>query len=600
MIFYQIKPLDPNAHLFQVKLLLNDPVGSGQIFSLPNWIPGSYMIRDFARNIVQIRASTDDGKPVNLVKLDKNHWQAESVPGTLMLEYEVYAWDLSVRAAHLDNVHGFFNGTSVFLSVEGTQDQPISVEILAPDGKRHNGWKLASSLTPIEIDENGFGKFSASNYDELIDHPVEMGCFTRITFDACGVPHDVVLTGKFDADLDRLGSDLKIICEHHIRFFAEPAPMDRYLFLVMIVGKGYGGLEHRASTSLLASRKHLPAKKTVDINDDYLEFLGLCSHEYFHTWNVKRIKPAVFVPYQLNNESYTQLLWAFEGITSYYDELALVRCGLIDQQRYLTLLGKTITRVYRGKGRLKQSIAESSFDAWSKFYKQDENAPNAIVSYYVKGALVALLLDCEMRRQSGGSVSLDDLMKRLWQRWQDTGNGVGELEIEQTATDLLGKPLTEFFNQAVRSTRDLPLQALLSQVGVDLQWRAAKSQSDMGGEALQHKREPLTLGIRTKEHPKGLEITHVFDDGAAQKSGLSAGDIVIAVDGEASNQEALDAYLIRRCKGDTITFHYFRYDMLYQLEMKLEAASQDTCYLTVSEMGQEQCNNWLSSPQVRS
>ena len=592
-IHYQIIPENPAAHLYRVRLTVSDPASDGQGFALPNWIPGSYMIRDFSKNIVTLEASCE-GAPVTLEKLDKSRWRARPVSGTLELDYLVYAWDLSVRTAHLDETHGFFNGTSVFLSVDGQEDAPATLEILPPVSTELGDWEVASSLHTVEVDARGFGRYSAEDYDELIDHPVEMGTFTRVSFTACEVPHEIILTGRFDADLDRLAADLKTICEYHINFFGKPAPMSRYVFLVMVVGDGYGGLEHRASTALLASRKHLPHKGMKEISEDYLEFLGLCSHEYFHTWNVKRIKPAAFTPYQLQQESYTRLLWAFEGITSYYDDLSLVRCGLISNERYLQLLGKMITRVWRGSGRLRQSVSDSSFDAWNKFYKQDENAPNAIVSYYAKGAVIAAALDATMRERSGGQASLDDLMHQLWDDWQVTGRGVGEDEVEAIAAKITGAPLDDFFDHALRGTDDLPLGRMLATLGVDVHWRPANSRSDLGGDAGGGRATPLTLGARYRAHAKGLEITHVFDDGAAQKAGLSAGDVVVAVDEMSTDPAGLDQLLSRRQSGETVSFHYFRLDVLYSVRVVLQPAPADTCYLTISETCKDVAADWLS------
>lgn len=592
-IQYQIKPQSPNAHIYEVVLRLSKPNSEGQCFSLPNWIPGSYMIRDFSKNIVEIQAFAC-GKKISLEKTGKNSWKTEPNLPELELRYSVYAWDLSVRAAHLDAQHGFFNGTSVFIEAIGFEAEPIQLEIIPPDGEAYKNWKLASSLIPSDVDSLGFGHYLAVNYDELLDHPVEMGEFERVSFEACGVPHDIVLTGRFDADLDRICADLKTICEYHIHFFGLPAPVEKYVFLVMVVGNGYGGLEHRASTSLLVSRKNLPAKGVSGINDDYLDFLGLCSHEYFHTWNVKRIKPAAFVPYKLESEVYTQLLWAFEGITSYYDDLALVRCGLIDEKRYLKLLGKTITRVYRGAGRLKQSVGDSSFDAWSKFYKQDENAPNAIVSYYAKGSLIALCLDAEMRVRSNNEVGLDDLMRRLWTDWKKTQKGLEEREIEEIVSELVGISLHDFFDLAIRSTKDLPLEAALEHFGTDTFWRAAKTATDLGGEANEEVQKPAT-GMRWKAHAKGIELTHVLDGGAAQLGGLSAGDLVIAVDSYAIDPAGLELYLSRTCAGQTLTVAFFRHDELHSVEIALQEAEKDTCYLIASPKGESAFSSWLSS-----
>ena len=401
-IRYHIVPASPEAHLFEVELTVERPHPDGQLLSLPAWIPGSYMIRDFARNVVWLKAFCDDA-PVGVSKVDKQTWRCAPCAGALTLRYQVYAWDLSVRSAHLDTTHGYFNGTSVFLAVHGQEQSPCAVEIAPPHGDTYKDWRVATTLALDGAALWGFGRYRADDYDALIDHPVEMGRFDIVEFEACGVPHAMTLTGHHRADQARLARDLQRICEYHIRLFGEPAPVQRYLFQVMITGDGYGGLEHRSSTSLLCSRDDLPRADQDEVSDGYRSFLGLCSHEYFHTWNVKRIKPAAFVPYDLSREAHTTLLWAFEGFTAYYDDLALARTGLISRSSYLELLGQTITRVLRGSGRLKQPVADSSFDTWTKFYKQDENAPNAIVSYYTKGSLVALTLDLLIRRGSDAS-----------------------------------------------------------------------------------------------------------------------------------------------------------------------------------------------------
>ncbi len=322
MIRYQIGSQLPASHYFDVAIHIDDPDPDGQALRLPNWIPGSYMIRDFARNLLDLKASGADGDLV-IEQIDKSNWRVAPCAGPLTLTYKVYANDLSVRAAHLDQGHGYYNGSSVFLEVVGRAHQPCEVLIEKPGANGCDNWRVATSLKRKQAQAHAFGLYEALDYDDLIDHPVEMGDFTLISFAACGVPHDIVLTGRFECDGQRLAADLQTICEHHIRFFGEPAPMDYYLFQVMVVGEGYGGLEHRASTSLVAKRDSLPKAGQAEINDDYRDFLGLCSHEYFHTWNVKRIKPAVYRPYDLQSEVYTDLLWAFEGITSYYDDLAL-------------------------------------------------------------------------------------------------------------------------------------------------------------------------------------------------------------------------------------------------------------------------------------
>lgn len=584
---YRITPAHPEAHLFEVEIDIAEPAADGQLLSLPAWIPGSYMIREFARHIVRIDAR-DGVRAVALTKLDKHTWRAARCDGALRVRYEVYAWDLSVRAAHLDVTHGFFNGSSVFLKVSGQENLPCEVDIRPPSGRAYKEWRVATTLPEAGgragAKRHGFGVYRAADYEELIDHPVEMGEFALYEFKACGVPHEVVVTGRHDLDAARLCADLKRICEWQIRLFGEPAPFDRYVFLVMAVGEGYGGLEHRSSTALLCSRNDLPASGVAAMSDGYRAFLGLCSHEYFHSWNVKRIKPAAFVPCDLSGENYTRLLWAFEGFTSYYDDLALVRSGVIGQDDYLTLLGKTVTQVARGSGRLKQSVADASFDAWIKYYRQDENAPNAIVSYYTKGALVALALDLTLRSKSRGTVTLDDVMRKLWSDHGQTGLGVPEDGIRRAAEAVSGLKLKRFFDDATDGTEDLPLDKLLRTVGLDLEFQAAGS-------------APV-LGAKTAVEGECVRITQVLDHGAAQRAGLSAGDVLVAIDTLRVSPSSLDSLLKRRQAGDEVKVHAFRRDELMKFRVRLDAPPADQARIApaarASAAARELLKQWLA------
>ncbi|MGK0359953.1 MAG: putative metalloprotease with PDZ domain, partial [Bradymonadia bacterium] len=458
-LLYRVRPHDPAAHLFEVELTVAAPDPAGQALSLPTWIPGSYLIREFAKNIVFIEARSGE-RVVALTRTSKTSWRAEPIDGPLQVTMQVYAWDLSVRMGHLDETHGYFNGTSLFLRVDGQAETPCRIILEPPQSPRCANWQVATTLPRIEGEPLAFGVFEAPDHEAAIDHPVEMGTFAHSTFMAEGVPHDVAITGRHTVDIDRLHADLERICAHHIRFFDDAAPMDRYLFQVMAIGDGYGGLEHRASTSLICKRDDLPQPGMTEMTTGYRRFLGLCSHEYFHTWNVKRIKPKAYLPYDLSRESYTTLLWAFEGITSYFDDLALVRCGVIDVESYMTLLGQLLTRVWRVPGRHQQSLADSSYYTWTKFYRQDENSPNAIISYYSKGAVVALALDLTLRARTDGKVTLDDVMRALWQRYGKVGIGVPEDGIEALASELCGADLSGFFDEAIRGTEDAPIAEL--------------------------------------------------------------------------------------------------------------------------------------------
>ena len=595
-IRYSIVPLRPEAHLFEVRCTVSDPSAEGQCFALPAWVPGSYMIREFARHVVAIRANCGR-KAVPLRKLDKHTWRAEPCKGALTITAEIYAWDLSVRGAHLDQTHGFFNGTCVFLRVLGQEARACEVELLGPKGRAYAKWRVATAMRRSQAPAYGFGLYEAANYDELIDHPVEMGNFSLATFKAHGVPHDIVITGRHRADMDRLCRDLKRVCESHIDLFGRPAPMDRYVFLVMAVGEGYGGLEHRASTALLCSRNDLPAVNMRGTADAYRGFLGLCSHEYFHTWHVKRIKPAAFTPYDLSQENYTALLWAFEGFTSYYDDLALVRTGLISEHQYLETLARGITQLQRGRGRLRQSVSESSWDAWIKYYRQDENSPNAIVSYYGKGALVALCLDALIRSRTRGRKSLDDVMRALWQRHGLTGKGVEENGVERIAEEVSGLRLRTFFDKALRSTAELPLKQCLADLGIEMQLRPGETATERGGKSAARTKQELalrgTLGARTAASDSDVKLVNVYEGGAAQEAGLSAGDVIVAVDGLRVNNKDFETRIAGRMPGDVIHMHAFRRDELHEFKVRLRAPEADTCVLNLASRRTALQRRWL-------
>lgn len=597
-LHYSIVPSNPEAHLFKISLTIQNPDPEGQVISMPSWIPGSYMIRDFARTVITIDVRGDD-RDIAISKLDKNHWKIAPHNGPLTINYEVYAWDLSVRSAHLDTTHGFFNGSSVFLEVIGQSDQPCSVDIIRPQGEAYNSWRVATSMTRLDTKLHQFGRYQATNYDELIDHPVEMGNFSLATFNVAGIPHDIVLTGKHNADIERLSRDLKLICEEHVKLFSELPEMERYVFMTMVVGDGYGGLEHRASTALICSRSHLPLKQQKEISDDYLTFLGLCSHEYFHTWNVKRIKPEAYLPYDLNHEVYTQQLWAFEGITSYYDDLGLVRSGLITTEKYLELVGQMMTRVHRGEGRFKQSLADSSFDTWTKFYKQDESAPNNIVSYYAKGALIALALDITIRQATQHNASLDQVMHRLWQEHGKPLVGVPEKRIEEIASEVANTDLSEFFQRYLYSTQDIPFSELMQEFGIQWQLQPTASLDDKGGQYNDKPKSSVTwLGARFANDSIGAKLVNVLDNSPAQKAGLSANDVIIAFNGIKASKQNIEKLIGQYYPGDLIDVHAFRRDELMTFNITLETAPETTCAMQIDKQASDKQNNyrcsWLS------
>lgn len=516
-VHYRIEVADSNAHLFSITLTVAAPAVAQRV-SLPAWIPGSYLIREFSKNLSGLEAR-QGGRAVAAKQLDKNTWQISCTPTKpLVLRYQIYAYDNSVRTAWLDRTRGFFNGTSVCLKVLGQENAAHALELPEPAGRDAvEGWSVATGLAPQKINKRGFGSYIAADYDELVDCPVEMGNFWIGSFKACGVPHRFVVAGALPGfDAGRLLEDAKKICEAQIRFWhgARKPPFKSYLFMLNAVDDGYGGLEHRNSTALICKRHDLPRlsapgeSKTIKVSEGYTILRGLISHEYFHTWNVKRLRPAEFAAYDYDRENYSGLLWFFEGFTSYYDDLFLRRTGLLDNTGYLRLLNKTINQVMQTPGRLVQSVAESSFDAWVKYYRQDENTPNATVSYYTKGSLVALCFDLTLRLEGKTAAStLDEVMRTLWQSCK-----AGPMREEDFADALQALGKRSFAAELaawVHGKGELPLKKLLQAHGVSVFEDPAQ---------LAHR-----LGIRVSES-NGLQVKAVLRGGSAEKAGFAAGD----------------------------------------------------------------------------
>lgn len=509
MIRYRVEIDGPealHAHQFRVTLTVPAPARE-QRLSLPVWIPGSYLVREFARHLSGLRAE-QGGRSVTLEQLDKTTWLARCRGReALTVVWQVYAYDNSVRAAWLDAQRGFFNGTSLFLRVEGRETEPHRLEL----GALPRGWQVATGLSA------GKGRrFDAVDYDELVDHPVELGTFWRGGFEVRGVLHEFVVAGALPGfDGERLLADAKRICETQVAFWdgRRKPHFGRYVFLLNAVDDGYGGLEHRNSTALIASRRDLPRRGVETQSEGYATLLGLISHEYFHTWNVKRLRPAEFARYDYGRENHTELLWFFEGFTSYYDDLLLRRCRLLDDAKYLKLLARTLNQVLGTPGRQVQSLAQASFDAWTKYYRPDENTVNATVSYYSKGALVALLLDLTLRREGRGS--LDAVMRGLWAR--SAGGPVSEADIAAVLAEVGGRSYAKELAAWVHGTAELPLREALAAFGV----RWGKDKPTLA----------QRLGARLSDSGGVLKLQSVLRGGAAERCGLAAGDELIGLDG---------------------------------------------------------------------
>lgn len=511
-LLYTVEAADLQAHTFAVSLRIASPAAL-QTVSLPVWIPGSYMVREFAKHMVGMRAH-QGGQALALVQQDKCSWRVAAQPGVpLVICCEVHAHDASVRTAWLDGERGFFNGTSLCLRVHGQEHLPHQMQLLKPASRPD--WQAATGLQPVATTGDGFGLYAASSYDELVDCPVEMGAFWQGQFEARGVAHRFVVAGAWPSfDGARLLADAQAICQTQLDFWhgqpapngqSGPGPHGPYVFLLNAVGDGYGGLEHRNSTALICKRADLPRTGEQGQSEGYTTLLGLISHEYFHTWNVKRLRPDALAQIDYTQENLTTLLWFFEGFTSYYDDLLLLRAGRIELATYVQLLGQTLAQVQHTPGRAVHSVAQASFEAWTKYYRPDANTPNATVSYYTKGALVALCLDLSLRLCGH---TLDDLMRHLWQRCQ--GGPMREQDVLDALHAQTGRSWQPELDAWVHGTGELPVLPLLAAHGV----RVTHSPPSMA----------QLLGLRVNEAGGTIRITHVLGGGPAQAAGMAAGD----------------------------------------------------------------------------
>lgn len=578
-ISYKVTVPSIAKHIFQIELHIPYSKSEGHTLRLPSWIPGSYMVRDFAKNIMWLSAETQKGKALNATKLDKQTWQLEPSKEAITVQYQVYAFDLSVRSAFLDSNFGFANGTSLFLEAVGYRDEEVQVEINLPTEKPE--WQLATTLPRTKKQPKTGLSGKCKNYLDLIEYPILMGELDIIPFQSHDVDFELVLVGGHQADTARLADDLTKVADHHLSFFGPKSPVKKYQFLTILTESDFGGLEHTSSTALVYSRNELPTiAQKKQIPSGYRTFLSLCSHELFHTWHVKRIKPKCFVEPDLSQEVYTEQLWIYEGFTSYYDDFSLQRANLISNDSYLDVMGKNLTRLMRSKGRLNQTVTESSWDTWTKFYKQDENAPNAIVSYYIKGAIVALCLDLKLRIESQGEHSIDDIMRLLWEQYGEKGKGTEDRVIHELL-EQLGYDFNEFLHDALYTTKELPVTELLEQVGVTLHTRAAANAKDPGGrkaEGAIHQ-----FGATYKSGDIGLVINQVLADTPAEKAMLAKGDNVIALNGLQISDAQIQPELDKLITGETAILHYFRRGILQQTELPLTAAEEDTVYLEITD-----------------
>lgn len=567
MLHYQIEFDDYKQHLVHVTIrFLANP---NQELWLPTWIPGSYLIREFSKHIETVKAYDEAGRMLNIKKTEKNRWRLFNTDHELItVEYDVYAYDLSVRGAYVDQTRLYINPACVCLGLEGQEQSACELEIFLPDELKH--FQLATGLASKSLVKGRF-TLKADHYDQLIDSPFELADQTRFSFETHGIEHEFVISGTHATNVDRLKTDIEKICAAEIDLFGS-APFKNYTFMTMATGNSYGGLEHCNSTSLITPRDDLPkSNEPTEPSKDYQRFLGLCSHEYFHSWLVKFIRPENFANYNLHQEGYTSLLWIFEGFTSYYDDLILLRSGVISQKSYLDLLKSQIDRYLQNPGRFVQTVAESSFDAWIKFYRQDENSNNAGTSYYNKGALVALCLDLGLRLRGS---SLDALMRRLYENTQN-GVQVNERTIFDLCEELTGDSWVEQINHLINTTEELPLDQLFPEFGLSYTLKNDKT---------------LAYGLKLADKPEGVLVQNAHREGAGAKAGISANDVIIAIDGLKATTKLIEKYAKQKGNYSVLAF---RRDELLSFEVTSDSINLTEVELIIED--QSKADKWLKA-----
>ena len=556
-------------HLFDVLLELDGVTAKELELWMPSWTPGSYLIREYARNVQEVRAETPSGQPLKVERTSEDAWRVEPAGHTVLcIRYSVYAFDLTVRTSYLDESRAFFNGASLFLTCEALLDRPATLVLDLPPG-----WKVE---TPLAREEEG--RFRAADYHELCDSPVHCGPDDRgVDFSVAGVPHRLAVAGAGNEDLPGLVTALTSIVEQAARLFGG-LPYRRYLFLTLLTDRGRGGLEHREASTLLYPRFGFRPDKSRQ------DFLLLAAHELFHVWNVKRLRPLALLPYRYRTENLTRLLWFFEGFTSYYEVLLCLRAGLLSPGRFLEIWGERMTQLARTPGRRVQGLEEASLTAWVKFYRQDENSLNSSVSYYLKGSLVALSLEGALR---GRQSSVDALLQKLWSEYGAPEIGLPEDGVQKAAEELAHAKLPRVF-AAVAGTDD-PDYASLGALGLRVGTRARESTNDRGG-------SPTRGGDRDKGGNLGLVfkadrliIQSVHPDGPAELAGLCPDDELVAAEGFRLLPENWVQRLEQLTPGTAVRLTYFRREELREAVLTLGERALDTHWIErVSSPSEEQ------------
>ena len=568
---YQVAMSQPASHLFEVTLRLGNWQSDTLDLKMPVWTPGSYLVREYARHLQDFSATNGSGAALSSQKLGKNHWQVvtEGV-SEIKVSYRIYANELTVRTNHLDSTHGYFNGAALFFLVPGRERQPIELKVIPPNAD----WQVTTTLP--KTDEANV--FIAKDFDTLVDTPVEIGTQRVYDFEVLGKPHALAIWGQGNANPEQIIADTIRVIETEAEMFGG-LPYEHYLFLLHLSGSGYGGLEHKECCTLNYPRFGFRDR------EKYERFIQLVAHEFFHLWNVKRIRPKALETFNYEVESYTTSLWFCEGTTSYYDILIPLRAGIYNRQTCLKNLSKDLTKYLNTSGRKVQPLGESSYDAWIKLYRRNANSDNNQISYYLKGQFVSLLIDLKIRAKHNNQRSLDDVMRLMWERFGREEVGFTEKQLRDTIAEVAGDNLDDFFSRYIETTEELPFNDYFDPFGLYLK---TVVESDA----------PF-LGIKVQSQNNKELIQFVIAESPAALGGIDANDELLAIDGIRVDAKSLTERLKDYQPEDTVRVTVFHQDELKTLPITLAQPQSNRYELAIkdnlSQVQQQNLAGWLGN-----
>lgn len=558
-VHYKLKMSKPQNHYFEVEMIIDGVKENVLEVKMPVWAPGSYLVREFSKNVNQVKAFDEKNNALKIDKKAKNKWVINS-KGVKQVKvvYEVYSFELSVRTSFLDLTHGFVSGTGVFMYVEALKTKPGTLEIFP----YHDFKKITTALelNSEQISSDGSFSYKFNDYDQLVDCPIEIGNQTEFEFVAAGTKHKVGIYGEGNYVIDELKKDMAKICESATAVFGSN-PNKNYTFIIHNVTDGQGGLEHKNSTTLSVNRWTYDKSK-------YVDFLSLVAHEYFHLWNVKRIRPIELGPFNYEEENYTTLLWVMEGFTSYYDELLLVRAGYISDEQYLSKLNGSLNYVEGSVGSRVQSVAHSSFDAWIKGYRPNENSANTQMTYYTRGTTIASLLDAMIIEKYEGKKCLDHFMQLLLEKYNNKLNrGFTANEFQADLEAFLGTNLNAFFNDYIYGTKIPDYASIYKKIGI---------QTDYIGSNIP------SFGANLSQNGNQLIVKSIRAGSSAEESGLSVNDEIIACNGFRVNQGDLEKVINSKVEGEEFNLLVARDLVMKEIKIKMKNYEKPTYKLSFS------------------